>query len=206
MTAALASIRRALALAAVLDHAGQRTAPAAAPAWLGTYVEPETGLSVRIDPASDGRIRLRYGHSAERLDVQVDGTAGTDGTRLRPGDGGLWMDRPTDNQSSLLRPRSGPAAGRIAGRYRCDELGAELTIEETGGVCYGECSGFLGQGRMELLESVGGDVWTMPCWRALDHTPPGDWTLAARRDGSGKTRAIALGCWLARGLTYERVR
>ena len=38
---------------------------------------------------------------------------------------------------------------------------------------------------MELLEPVGGDVWALPCPRALDHTPPGDWTLAFRRDDDG---------------------
>jgi len=29
-----------------------------------------------------------------------------------------------------------------------------------------------------MLEPVGPDVWLLPCPRALDHTPPGDWTLA----------------------------
>ncbi len=193
------------ALAAVLDHARPGAAAGAAPDWLGAYVEPETGLAVRVDAAADGRVRLRYGHSAERLDVRTDGTAGVDGTRLRPGQGGLWMDRPAEHQSSLLRLLAGALPGGIAGRYRCDELGAQLTVEDAGGVFYGACSGFLGQGRMELLEPVGQDVWAMPCWRALDHTPPGDWTLAFRRDEAGRTTAVELGCWLARGLTYDRV-
>jgi D-aminopeptidase len=57
---------------------------------------------------------------------------------------------------------------------------------------------------MELLEPVGPDVWTLPCPRALDHTAPGDWTLAFRREG-GPAVGLDAGCWLARGLKYERV-
>ncbi len=186
-------------LAAVLGE--QRPAPASHPApdWLGAYLEPETGLAARIDAASDGQVRLQYGHSAERLDLQADGTAGGSGTRLRPGGGGVWMDRPAENQSSLLQPcAGGPAA--IAGRYRCAELDAELTVAVSGGVPCGSFSGFLGQGRMETLEPAGPGVWMLPCPRALDHTPPGDWTLALQPDGS-----VRVGCWLARGLDYRRV-
>ena len=136
----------------------------------------------------DGQVRLRYGHFPDRLDLQPDGTASSDdgSVRLRPGDGGLWMDRPHENQSSRLRPCDGAPAKDVAGRYRCEELDAELTVVDAGGVLYGGFSGFLGQGRMELLGPVGADVWVLPCPRALDHTPPGDWTLAFRRDASGR--------------------
>jgi D-aminopeptidase len=57
---------------------------------------------------------------------------------------------------------------------------------------------------MELLEPIGPDVWALPCPRALDHTPPGDWTLWFRRDGSGRVAEVSVGCWLARGLRYVR--
>jgi D-aminopeptidase len=58
---------------------------------------------------------------------------------------------------------------------------------------------------MEMLEPIARDVWALPCPRALDHTPPGDWTLAFRRDGAGRVGDIRLGCWLARDLTYTRI-
>ena len=193
-------------LAAVLGEGRPEAAvPGAPPDWLGAYVEPETGLAARIDAAPDGHIRLRYGHSAERLDLQADGTAGSGGTRLRPGDGGLWLDRPFENQSSRLRPCSGEGRDDVGGRYRCDELDATLTIADAGGVLYGGFSGFLGQGRMELLDPVGPDVWALPCPRALDHTPPGDWTLAFQRNQTGQAAGVELGCWLARRLTYARI-
>jgi D-aminopeptidase len=175
------------------------------PGWLGAYSEPETGLAVRVDAAA-GQIRLRYGHTAEQLDLQPDGSASAaSGTRLRHGDGGLWMDRPQENQSSKLRPRDGTPTSDIAGRYRCAELETELTVSGTGGALYGGFSGFLGQGRMELLDPVGPDVWALPCPRALDHTPPGDWTLSFRRGAAGRVEGVEIGCWLARGLSYARV-
>lgn len=183
-----------------------RTAPMSVPSWLGAYVEPETELSVRIEPVSATRIRLRYGHSAEMLDLLDDGSAGNpSGTRLRPADGGMWMDRPQENQSSRLRPADGEPAADVGGRYRCAELETELTVVETGGTLYGAFSGFLGQGRMELLDPIGRDLWALPCPRGLDHTPPGDWTLAFRRDSTGRAVGVILGCWLARRLDYARV-
>ena len=93
----------------------------------------------------------------------------------------------------------------IAGRYRCAELGADLTIVDAGNTLYGAFSGFLGQGRMELLDPLAADIWTLPCPRALDHTPPGDWTLAVQRGDTGQATSINLGCWLARNLRYDRV-
>jgi D-aminopeptidase len=193
-------------LRAVLDEpAPASTADHPTPGWLGAYVEPETGLSVRIEAASDGQARLRYGQSEEMLDLQADGSAGAGDTRLRPDAGGLWMDRRSDNQSSELQPLSRETDENIAGRYRCRELDAELTVVDAGGALYGGFSGFLGQGRMEQLTPVGGPVWTLPCPRALDHTPPGDWTLAFHRDADRPAARVEVGCWLARRLTYERV-
>jgi len=193
-------------LAAVLDVARlARVSTQPEPPWLGAYVEPETGLSVRIEAAPNGRVNLRYGHPGRLLDLNEDGTAGNDDGRLRPGDGGLRMDLPQDNQTSLLRPCPGEAARDIAGRYRCSELDAELSITDAGGVLYGGCSGFLGQGRMELLAPIGPDLWALPCLRALDYTPPGDWTLAFRRDDAGRPISVEVGCWLARHLVYERI-
>lgn len=193
-------------LAAVLGENRPRPdATLPVPRWLGAYVEPETGLSVRIDAPQAGQVRLRYGHSAEGLDLQADGTAGHDGTRLRQQDDGLRMERPHENQASFLRPCDGAPTHDVAGLYCCDELGADLTVSNAGRVLHGAFSGFLGQGRMELLEPVGPDLWLLPCPRALDHTPPGDWTLAFRRREDGRVRGVDVGCWLARRLSYGRI-
>ena len=199
-------------LAAVLDVT--RTEPdhaLPAPAWVGSYVEPETGLAARIEPAAPGQVRLRFGHSAELLDLQPDGSAGhgtpaaPDGTRLRWMDGALHMDRPGDNQLSRLEPCAGAPATDLAGRYHCAELGTDLEVTTKGGAPYGAFAGRFGSGRMELLDPIGPDLWTLPCWRALDHTPPGDWTLRIRHGADGAPAGLTVGCWLARGLDYARV-
>jgi D-aminopeptidase len=174
------------------------------PDWLGAYVEPETGLSVRTEAAADNQVLLRYGHPPQLLDLNADGAEGEGGARLRAHDGELWMDLPRDNQASRLQPCPGAPVTNIAGRYRCEELDAELTVIDAGGALYGAFSGFLGQGRMELLEPIGGRVWAAPCARALDHMPPGDWTLAFAGDGDGPATSVQVGCWLARGLSFAR--
>jgi len=193
-------------LAAVLGEERRRPeTEMPAPDWLGAYMEPETGLVVRIDSAAKGQVRLRYSAHPDRLNLQADGTASSAGVRLRPDEGGLWMDRPHENQSSRLRRCDGAPNKDVAGRYRCEEQDAELTVVDAGGMLYGGFSGFLGQGRMELLDPIGADTWALPCQRALDYSPPGDWTLAFRRDEAGRAVGVEVGCWLARRLSYSRV-
>lgn len=192
------------ALAAVLGIDRPAKTPFPAPQWLGAYLDPDTGLSARIEDAGAGRVRLRHGHSAEVLDLNDDGTAGEGGTRLRVGLNGLRLERPQDNYAVGLVPAGEVECGEIAGRYRCAEIDAELTVVEAGGALYGAFSGRLGRGRMEALEPIGGNMWALPCPRALDHTPPGDWTLAFQPGESIASR-VTVGCWLARGLVYDRV-
>jgi D-aminopeptidase len=191
--------------AATIDEDQPTRPPAGAmPAWLGAYLEPETELAVRVDLAPDG-VRLRFGQTPEVLDYRESGAGHDDDVCLRAEGERLWMDRPADNQTTLLdRCVAGPTTD-IAGRYRCDELDAEITIVGDKDVFYGAFSGFLGNGRMELLEPIGADVVALPCPRALDHTPPGDWTLVVRRNGRGEVVGLNAGCWLARRLPYRRM-
>jgi D-aminopeptidase len=176
-----------------------------APPWLGPYVEPQTGLSARLDMTPEGRVRLRYGHWPEVFDLHADGSATSpSGSRLRPQADGLRLDRPNENQTSVLRPAPEGASPDVAGVYRCEALGAELTVADAGGALFAAFSGFLGQSRMEQLEPIAADLWALPCWRALDHTPPGDWTLAFHRAGPRAPTRVEVGCWLARGLVYDR--
>ncbi|WP_374384608.1 D-aminopeptidase [Dongia sp.] len=177
-----------------------------APAWLGTYLEPETGLSVRLTKSGPRQIQLHYATGPETLTLLDDGSAVQDrsGTRIRPTTDGIWLDIPADNQRSLLVARNGEAKADFAGTYHCAELGATLDIADAGGALYAACSGALGDGRMEQLEAIGRDLWVMPCPRGIDHFPPGDWTIDLQRDSAGKVTGLQLGCWLARKFDYRR--
>jgi D-aminopeptidase len=194
-----------LLAATVNEDQPVRPAVGATPAWLGAYIEPETKLAVGVDLASDG-VRVRFASTPDVLDYQESGAGRENDVRLRAEGERLWLDRPGDNQTSLLeRCAPGPTTD-IAGRYWCQELGAELTVAGDRDVFYGGFSGFLGNGRMELLEPIGADVVALPCPRALDHTPPGDWTLVVQRDENGAVAGLSVGCWLARRLRYQRIR
>lgn len=195
-------------LAALLGEAKPKPDPSlAAPPWLGAYVEPETGIAARIEAGDPGQVKLRFAAwRPEVLDLNADGSAGhgARSSRLVPTGDGLRLERPADNLFSTLVPVAAGEATDFAGRYHCAELDAELTVTD-GPVPHAAFSGFLGQGRMEMLAPIGRDLWAMPCSRALDHSPPGDWTVTVRRDAAGHAEGVTLGCWLARGLDYRRV-
>jgi D-aminopeptidase len=190
--------------AAVNEDQPSRPPIGAPPAWLGAYIEPETKLAARMDMAPDG-VRLRYGQTPEVLDYQEAGAGRDSDVRLRAEGERRWMDRPADNQTSLLDPCVAGSTPGLAGRYRCAELDAEITVTGEKDATYGALSGFLGNGRMELLEPIGVDVVALPCPRALDHTAPGDWTLVARRNADGEVVGLDVGCWLARRFSYQRI-
>ena len=195
-------------LAALLDAPGgveHAAAGAATPSLAGHYLEPESGIAVRIETAPDHRLRLQFGHGSELLSPTADGDYLSAAVRLHHDDAGVWMTRPHENLSSLLTPWEGESASDIEGVFRSAELGAEITCVSTGGALYGAFSGMLGQGAMQPLQPYGPDTWLLPCPRALDYSAPGDWTLRFTRDEAGRVHGLTAGCWLARGIGYSRV-
>ena len=180
-------------LATVLDvpratpHADDR-------AIAGRYIEPESGLAARIETSPGAPASLLFTTYPEIL-----GPAAITGLRTEAGV--LWMDRPTENWQARLVPVEAPSGPPPEGTYRSAELGARFTCIAQGGVPYGALTGFLGAGAMQAIVPFGRDTWLLPCPRALDHSPPGDWTLRFRPDGS----AVEIGCWLARNVVFERI-
>lgn len=170
------------------------------PDWLGTWIDPETGLAARLEEAGAGRVRLGFGHGAELLDLTADGGAGGASVRIEPDGAALRMLRPKENLATRLERPPQAAPGEPCGRWRCEELSSDIVIEDAGGTLYGGFEGPLGRGRREALVDLGGGVFLLPCWRALDHTPPGEFTLRLHAGGA----LLEAGCWLARGLAYRR--
>jgi len=190
--------------AAILDVPASVPPVVADPGWDGRYIEPETGIAVRLDMQEDRNIKMQYGSGPEMLSAVAEKEfAG--GGRLYEKDGALWMDRAVDHQSTALGKVSGAPAEDIAGSYRSVELEATLTCVSAGGVLYGAFSGDLGKGEMQKLLPYAEDIWLLPCARALDFSPPGDWTVHVRRDAAGAVRGLEIGCWLARRVAFDRV-
>ncbi len=89
-------------LAAVLgaDAAGRRPAAAAARVARRLPANPRPACRPASPPAAAGQVRLRYGQSAERLDLRPDGTAGPRRHAAAPAGDGLWLDRPGEQPAA----------------------------------------------------------------------------------------------------------
>ena len=172
--------------------------------WEGQWLCPETGLLARLEPGRD-TVSLRYGTSPETLSETPQGTLVSTAVTLRRDGEALFMERPQENYSGRLQRVAAGAGGDIAGRYRSAELEADLVIECRDGGAYLTAEGFLGKGRPEILHAAAPDLWLLSTRRSMDAPAPGDWTLRIRRDGEGSIAGLAIGCWLARDLAYEKV-
>jgi D-aminopeptidase len=175
--------------------------------WDGDYLDPEAGIVVRLRATADHRLRMHYAQSPELLDLGRDDEARSNGTALRRGPDGIRMERAGENHAVLLEKLAKPAdvSPDIEGSFVCAELDATFTCTMAGGAPYGGFSGFLGHGPMQSMIPAGPDVWRLPMPRALDHSPPGDWTIRFQRDAGGRIARAMVGCWLARNLEFVRV-
>lgn len=187
----------------------------------GLWLDEETGLSARITAIGNDKLQLRYLMLPETLDIITPQLAEAGNVRIRyiqgehmqanahgPSGPHIIMGRPGENRHVLLRPYPDtpqPDLADLVGTYECDELdGSRFVITSQGDLLHGGFSGFLGTGRMERLTPLGPDLWTFPCPRALDHTPPGDWTLLFERRNK-RIHQVRISCWLARNLVYHRL-
>ena len=93
---------------------------------------------------------------------------------------------------------------QVGGDFKTEHAG-ERAQQPAGLRRGGDEGGDLGQGTMQPLLAFDADTWLFPMPRALDHGAPGDWTLAFRRDGAGGVAGVTVGCWLARGLVFDRI-
>ncbi len=73
----------------------------------------------------------------------------------------------------------GEARQDIAGRYRSDELEADLLLVSEGGAIYGAFEGFLGKSDMYPLYAAGPDVWLLPVQRSMDAPSPANGSLSS---------------------------
>lgn len=182
-------------------------APPPPQGWDGLWLDSANGLIARTTQDATG-VTLRYGTAPARLTMAPDGGVTASGLALQRVGDALHMQRPTENlrvTAQPLEPIDWADGGQIAGRYRSEELEADLTIEAQDGIAFAWCRGMLGLGPAERLYPVARDVWIMPTRRSMDAAPPGDWTLQVRRESDGQISGLTLGCWLARNIDYQRL-
>jgi len=207
-----------LARAAIgLDEAPPRQVVSTSPADVpptGLFLDDAAGLAAQIFHGPAGRM-LHYLHPPETCPEPDEVPEDPFRTRISSEGEATLMHRPGENRSVILR-RLHPYAydgpddrDVLRGAYYCAENDSWLDITTDGQGLYGAFFGFLGKGPMSPIRRLSDDVFSMPCRRALDHAPPGDWTIeildARKKKARHPAREIRVGCWLARNLRYRRV-
>jgi len=188
---------------------GESDAPAPSNAALaagfaGSWLDGDTGLLLDVAVAADGTLAASYAGHPEILSIGDDGVARGEDMRLERVAGGLAVARTRDGiRATASRPGVSGSAD-VAGRYRSEELEAEMEIVDAGGSLFAGFRGFLGVGPMMPLEPAGDDLWRLVCMRSLDAPAPGDWTVRIARGGDGRIIGLEIGCWLARRVPFVR--
>ena len=174
--------------------------------WVGAYLDPDTQLAITVKAGVPGELLVKYHGEADKMRVVEPLRAQSDVMVATLEGGLLHIHVPKDNRY-IHAHRVKPAklvvnSFDMQGDYYCAEIDSVFHCAGSGGMLYGSFDGFLGQGPVHLIRSLGEDVWALGCPRAMDSTPPGDWTVVVRRDNSGSVNGFTIGCWLARNLEF----
>ncbi len=173
--------------------------------WFGSWLDAETGLVLSLEDAGRGRMKARFGTGPEVMDVVSKDEARSSMTTIRREGDTIHLARADENLFLTMSRVTGEARRDIVGRFRNEELGADLALVAEGGAIYGAFEGFLGKSDMYPLYAVGADVWLMPVQRSMDAPSPGEWKLVFRRNDKGDIIGASVSCWLARAVDYLKV-
>lgn len=182
----------------------------AAPEWAGFYLDAVTQLVIEVTLEKKIQVNVRYTRSAEDLITTTDAyTASNKNMDAKLEGDVLYVNVPAENRriEAKRMPKANVSGNdaELAGTFRCDEIDSTFHCDGTGTLLYGSFDGFLGQGPVHLIRSMAKDAWALTCPRGMDSSPPGDWTILANRDESGKVTSLTIGCWLTRRHVYTRV-
>ena len=175
--------------------------------WFGVFLDEATQLVVTVTEGVKGHVAIRYARDAENVRLVVPDRAESDDNVASIKGETLEVHRVHENRRLVARRISKEQktdGSRLEGKYYCKELESTFVCEGSDNMLYGAFDGPLGQGPANLMKRVGENVWTWACPRALDHTPPGDWTVVFKEDGSGQVAGCTIGCWLARNLDFAK--
>ena len=175
--------------------------------WNGLWQDDTDGLVLRTVVEGQG-LRLDYATTPAPLVVGADDVARGKGISLERQGTTLIMRRDDENRAITaqpLVPLDHADITPLVGLYWSDELQASMQIGGSDGAAHAGFEGMLGRGPVERMYPVATDIWIITTRRSMDASPPGDWTLQVHRDGD-KVTGLTLGCWLARGIHYQRVQ
>ena len=176
--------------------------------WAGTYLDPDTQLAITVKAGVVGELLVKYHGDTEKMRVVEPFRAQSDDIVVKLEGSLLHLHVPKDNRiihAQRVKPTKVTAiSSDMHGKYYCDEVDSVFHCSGSGGMLYGSFDGFLGHGPVHLIQSLAYDVWALSCPRAMDSSPPGDWTIVARRDESGDVTSVTIGCWLARNLKFVK--
>ena len=177
--------------------------------WVGTYLDDESQLAITVALGTPGQILLKYHRKPEKLRLVEPHRAESDGTVVTLDGDVLHLNFPADNRKfQAKRVKSEIAVSKLAedlvGHYYCSEMDSHFDCDGSGSMVYATFKGFLGSGPVHLMRPLADDIWALACPRAMDSTPPGDWTIVANRSDGGRVSTLTIGCWLARNLVFHR--
>lgn len=176
------------------------------PDWAGTYLDPDTQLAITVNAGIAGELLVKYHRKAEKMRVLEPLRAQSEDMVATLEGSLLHIQVPKDNRyihaHRVKTTKLAANSSHMHGNYYCAEIDSVFHCSGSGGMLYGSFDGFLGQGPVHLIRSLGDDVWALACPRAMDSQPPGDWTVVVRRDGIGNVTGVTIGCWLARNLEF----
>ncbi|OKL57470.1 hypothetical protein UA08_06938 [Talaromyces atroroseus] len=176
------------------------------PDWGGSYLDSETGLAITVNKGGAGELLVKYHRKPDKMRVVEEYKAQSNGMVATLDGATLHLHVPQDNRTlhaqrvASVKPASN--SSELQGDYRCAEIDSVFHCSGSGDMLYGMFDGFLGQGPVHMMRSLGEDLWALSCPRAMDSTPPGDWTVIVRRNDDGKVVGVTIGCWLARRLEF----
>jgi D-aminopeptidase len=174
--------------------------------WTGSYHDPRTDLLLDVSAGrKKGQVSARFTTDAEMLDLVNETEATSAGMTVRREGDVIHVTRPVDNLRATMTRVAGTSPADVAGTFRSAELEADFHVVAQGSAFFGSFGGFLGKGAAQPIYPVGGDIWRLPCQRSMDAPAPGDWTLHFERDASARIVAVSVGCWLARGVRFEKI-
>lgn len=183
--------------------------------WTGHYIVEETRLAVVVKQDKPGQIKVDHGGHDAKLFIkdndQNTAVSTDDAMKIVFEDGKLKIEQPHENHSAVARPLAATEGNTInaadfVGQYYSEEIDSTFHVTGSGSMLYGAFDGYLGKGPIHVMRWLGEGVWWLACFRSLDASPPGNWTVAFDRSGSGKGHdTVTVGCWLGRKVAYKKV-